>query len=96
MSQFQPMETSTLITFQVLLENIYGEFYEVLLNILLKLHINSYGGNIYLSDDVWVMFFIHFEVLSKPFPFYLKVANIVNYFLRSHKLLTIFPLGCFS
>ena len=90
------METLTLIIFQVLLENILGGFYEVLVNVLFKLHINSCGRNIYLSDDVWVMFLIQFEVLSQTFNFYLLVSNMVHVVLHSHKLLSIFPIGSFS
>ena len=60
MSEFQPTETSPLIIWRVLFENILVEVYEVLVNVILKLHINSCGGNIKPSDDVWVMFFIQF------------------------------------
>ena len=67
MFQFQPIETSTLIICQVLLENIWDEVYEVLVNFLLKLFSKSCGINIYLSDDAWVMLLIQFEELSKPF-----------------------------
>ena len=40
------------------------------------LHSNSCCRNINLSDDVWVMILIQFELLSKLFPFYLIVSNI--------------------
>ena len=43
MSQFQPMENSTLIICQVLFENILDEVYEELVNILLKLYMNLCG-----------------------------------------------------
>ena len=95
MSQFKPMETSSLMICQVIFENIFVEVYEVLVNVLLKLYSNVCGGNIRLSDDVWVMVLIHFEILSQPFPFYLQVSNMVNIFLHSHKFLSIFPLGYF-
>ena len=89
------METLTLIICQVLLENILDEVDEILVNVLLKLHSNSCSRNIHLSDDVWVMFLIQFEVLSQPFTFYLQVANMVNVVLNSHKLLAISPPGSF-
>ena len=47
------------------------EVYGVLLNVLLKLHGNSCCRSINLSDDVWVMILIQFEVISQPFPCYL-------------------------
>ena len=90
MSQFKPMETSTLINFQVLLENALDEVYELLVNVILKLHSISCGKNIYLSDDIWMIFLIQFEALSKPFPFYLQIDNIVNVVLHSHTLLSIY------
>ena len=96
MSQFKPMETSTLIFCQVLLGNILGEVYELLVNVLLKLHSNSCARNIYLSNDVWVMLWIQFEALSQNFPFHSQVADMVNVVLHSHKLLAIFHLGFFS
>ena len=40
MSQFQPMETSTLIICRVLFGNILDEVYEVLVHFILKLHSN--------------------------------------------------------
>ena len=78
MSQFKPMETSTLIFCLVLLGNILGEVYELLVNVLLKLHSNSCGVNLYISDDVWVIILIQFEALSQPFTFYLQVVNMEN------------------
>ena len=68
MSHFKPMETSKLVICQVILENILDEVYEVLVNVLLKGHSSSRGGNIYFYDDVWVMLLIQFEVLLKDFP----------------------------
>ena len=64
MSQFQRMNNSTLIFCQVILGNILDEVYEVLVNVLLKLHSNSCGRNIYLSDYVWGMLLIKCEVIS--------------------------------
>ena len=52
MSQFQPMETSTMIIFKVLLGNILDELYEELVNVILKLHMNSCVRNMYLFDDL--------------------------------------------
>ena len=75
-------------------KNLVG-FYGELVNVVLKWHINSRGRNIYLSDDLLVMILIQFEVLPQTFLFYLQVANMVNFFLRSHKLLAIFTLGFF-
>ena len=95
MSQFQPMETSTLIIFQALLENLLDEVYEVLVNVLLNFHMNSCCKNVYLSCGVWFMILIRFEVLSQVFTFYLKRANIINAVLCSHKLLAIYPQGYF-
>ena len=80
----------------MLFENVLVEFYEVLVNVILKLHINSFGRNINLSDDVWVTILIQFEVLSQPFPFYLKVAYMVIVVLHSHKVLDVFRLGSIS
>ena len=77
MYQFQPMETSTLIICQVFFENLLGEVYEILVNVLSKLHSNSCGRNINLFDGLWVMLLTHFEVLAQNFPFYLKVSNMV-------------------
>ena len=87
MSQFQPMETLALIIFQVILENILDEFYEVLVNVLLEFYSKSCDGNIYLCDDLWVMILIQFEVLSQTFPSYLQVTNMVNAVLHPHKKL---------
>ena len=72
------MENSILIIFQVLLENILDEVYEILENILLKLNSNSCGININLSNDEWVVIFIHFEILSQAFPLYFQVNNMVK------------------
>ena len=52
MSQFQPMINVSLIFCQVLFETILVEVYEVIVSVILKLHSNSFGGNIILSDDV--------------------------------------------
>ena len=60
MSQFQQMETPTLIICQVLFENILDEVYEVLVNIILKFNSNSCDIDILISDDVWVTILIHF------------------------------------
>ena len=68
MSQFQPMTTSTLIIFQMPLGNILDEVYKVLVNVILKFHSHSCCRNIYLSDDVWVMILIQFEVISQHLP----------------------------
>ena len=95
MSQFQPVETSSLVNFQLIFENILVELYGLLVNFLLKLHSISCCRNINLADDVWVVIFIQFEVISQPFPFYLLVSNMVNAVLHSHKLLAISPLGTF-
>ena len=51
MSQFKPMEDSNMKIYQVLLENILDEVYELLVNILLKWHSKSCGRNIDLFDD---------------------------------------------
>ena len=40
MSKFQPMKNPTLIMCQVLIAKILDEVYEVLVNIILKLHSN--------------------------------------------------------
>ena len=72
------METLTLIICQVLFENVLDEVYELLVNVILKLHSSSCGRNINLSDDVWVMILIQFQVISQPFPFYVQAANMVN------------------
>ena len=55
MSQFQPMEIPTLIICQVLFENILDEVYEVLVDVILKLHSNLCSRNINLSDNVWMI-----------------------------------------
>ena len=85
------MGNSSLIHFQLIFENILIEFYEVLVNVILKLHSNSCCVNINLSDDVWVIILIQFEVLLQPSPFYLLFSNMVNIFLNSHKFLAISP-----
>ena len=77
------METLTLIIYQVLFENILDEVYEVLVNIILKYNSNSCGININLSDEVWLITLIQFEVLSKHYPFYSQVANMVNVVIHS-------------
>ena len=64
MSQFKPMETSSLIICEVLFENVLDEVDEVLVNVLLKLHSNSLGRNINLSDDVWMTILTRFDLLS--------------------------------
>ena len=64
MSQFKPMETSSLITCEVLFENVLDEVDEVLVNVLLKLHSNSLGRNINLSDDVWMTILTRFDLIS--------------------------------
>ena len=69
--------------------------YEVLVNFLSKLYINSRGTNINLSSDVCVMILIQFKVLSQSFDFYLQVYNMVNFVLRSNTLLAIFLLVIF-
>ena len=89
------METSSLIIFRVILENILDYFYEVLVNVLFKLHCNSCGRNINFSDDICVVLLIQIEVLSQPYTFYLQVANMVDVVLHLHTLLGIFPLGYF-
>ena len=68
----------------MLFEHILVEFDELLVNILLKLHSNSCGVNLYISDDVWVIILIQFEALSQPFTFYLQVANMVNVVIHLH------------
>ena len=82
MSQFQPMETSTLIIFQMLIEYLLDEFYEVPVNVILKFRINPCSRNIYLYDDVRMMLFLQFKVLSQLFYFYLQVSNMVNIVLH--------------
>ena len=95
MSQFQPIETSSMIICWSLFENILVEEYGLLVNLLIKLRSSSCVININPSDDVWMMILIQFELVLQTFTFYLKVANMVNIFLRLHKLLSIFPLGIF-
>ena len=95
MPPFKTIETFSLIIFQVLFENILVEVYGVLVNVIFKLYSNSLVGNINLSDDVYVMILVQFEVLSQPFPFYLQVVNMVNVVLLLHTLLAIFPLCSF-
>ena len=73
MSQFQRMKTSSLIICQVLFEKLLDAVYEVLVNFLLKFHINSCRKNINLFDDVWVTILIHIELLPQPSPFNLQV-----------------------
>ena len=96
MHQYQPMETSSLIICRVIFENILVEVYEVLVNVILKLHSNSCGKNINLSNDEWVVIFIHFDIISQAFPLYFQVNNMVKIMILKHKLLIIFPLGSFS
>ena len=84
MCQFQPIENSSLIIFLLLFEDILVEVYEVLVNVLLKSHSNLSCININLSDNVWVVILIQFEVTSQNFTFYLQVANMVNVALHSH------------
>ena len=69
MLQFLLTKTSTLIIIQVLLEVIFDKIYEVTLDAF-KLRSNSLFMNIYISDDVWELIFIQFEVLSQLFPYY--------------------------
>ena len=70
----------------MIFENVIVEVYEVLVKILLKFflncHINSCGKYINLSDAVWVIVFILFELLSHTFTFYLQVDNILNVVLQ--------------
>ena len=72
MSQIQPIETSALIIYRVIFENILVEVYGVLVHVLIKFHSNSCGRSINLSDNLWVMilmdkiFFIFQGIL---FPF---------------------------
>ena len=87
------MENSKLINFQVLFENILGKVYEVPVDVHLKLRSKSCGRNMNLSDDVWVMILIQFEVLSQSFPFCLQVSNMVNDVICSHTLLAISPFS---
>ena len=69
MLQFLLTKTSTLIIIQVLLEVIFDKIYEVTVDAF-KLRSNSLFMNIYISDDVWELIFIQFEVLSQLFPYY--------------------------
>ena len=94
MSKFQPMKTSSLIACRVTFETLLVEVYEVPVHFLLKLHSNLCGRNVNLSDYVWLMILVQFEVPSQIL-FILQVANMVNVVLCSHKLLAVFPLGCF-
>ena len=96
MYQLQPIETLSLIIFRVPYGNILVEVYGVFVTVILKLHSNSYGRNINLSDDVWLMILIDFESPPQPLLFYLQVDNMVNVVIHSHKLLAILPLGYFS
>ena len=95
MSQFQTIGASSQINFQYVIENILVGFYDVLGSVILKSHMNSYCRNVNLSDDTWVMLLIHFEVLLRHSILFLQVANMVHFFLRSHKLLAIFYLVFF-
>ena len=95
LTQFKIIDTSSLIIFRVLFENILVEVYGILVNAILKLHSNSCGNNINLYNDVWVKIFIQFEVLLQPCCFYLQVSNVVNVVLYSHKLLSFSPLSTF-
>ena len=72
MSQFQPMKNPKIIILEVLLEIILDEVYGIIVNVLLKLHSNSCFGNIQLSDDVWEMILINFELLPQ---FYLLMND---------------------
>ena len=65
MPQFQLMKTPKRIVLKVIFETILDEVYGVIVNVLLRLHINSCCRNIYLSDDIWVMILIQFEEQSK-------------------------------
>ena len=58
---------------QVLFINILVGVYEVLVKVLLIFNINSCGRNINLSDDVWGMILIQFDVPSKSLPFIYKL-----------------------
>ena len=66
----------------MLFENILDEFYEVLLNVILKFLSSSCGRNINLSDDVLLTILIQFEVILQTFHFYLQVADMVNVFIH--------------
>ena len=56
------MQTLTVIIFQLILKKKLDEVDEAIVNVIFKLHSNSCVRNIYLSDDVLVMFLIQFEV----------------------------------
>ena len=58
MSQFQRIETSSLIFCRVLFENVLAEVYGALVNVLLKLNINSCSRDINLSDGAWKIILI--------------------------------------
>ena len=90
MSQIQPIETSALIIYRVIFENILVEVYGVLVHVLIKFRSNSCGRSINLSDNLWVMILIQFEVISQPFTFYLQIDNMVNVVVHSLKLLAFF------
>ena len=89
------METSILIIYEVLFDNILGKVYEVLVNVILKLHSNSFGMYISFFNKTWVTILGQFEVLSQIFTFHLQFANMVNVVIHSHQLLVISPLGYF-
>ena len=95
MSQFQPIETLSLIIVQLLIENMLVQFHGVLVNFILTFYSNACCRNINFSGDVRGMILIQFELVSQPFLFYLLVANMINVVLCSHKFLAIFPLGIF-
>ena len=83
MSQFKPIETSSLITFQLIFQNLLVEVYGVLVNVFFKLYSNSCCVSKNLSDDIWVTILIQFEVPSKTFTFYLLFTYMVNIVLNS-------------
>ena len=56
---------------------------------------NLFCRNLYLSDDVWVMILIQFDLISQIFPSYKWVSNMVNVVLCSNKYLDILPQGFF-
>ena len=64
------MKTSTLIILQVLPEIILDKVHGVTVGVILKWHSNSHCRNIYLSDSVWDITLIHFELLSQLFTYY--------------------------
>ena len=63
MYKFQSMKTPKLIIIQVLLETLLVEVYGLIVEIILKLNSNSCCINIHLSDDVWDMILIQFELI---------------------------------